>query len=275
MDRLGDLSVAERFPIAFWNAGDRRLHRRVLIRANRENLAGHFAPVEDRRLIGRAVRANGHDPFALWHVAFAGLQKLEVPCRRRGVAFAKLMADHDAKFRDMPDHRHVALLALVGVMGLVLFRDDLRCVDIERVVDAFVAQQQTPKDAAVYVLQPDQATALFRADATQPITGRVAARHFIQEEERAALRHGAIHANPPMSVRRQRASGPAARHEPKGCSPPRCRAPAVHGRSGRQPQTAARYSPNSASPPCAVNDSSVPASWNDNTVCEDPTAPSR
>ena len=129
MDRLGDLSVAERFPIAFWNAGDRRLHRRVLIRANRENLAGHFAPVEDRRLIGRAVRANGHDPFALWHVAFAGLQKLEVPCRRRGVAFAKLMADHDAKFRDMPDHRHVALLALVGVMGLVLFRDDLRCVD--------------------------------------------------------------------------------------------------------------------------------------------------
>ena len=186
MDRLGDLSVAERFPIAFWNAGDRRLHRRVLIRANRENLAGHFAPVEDRRLIGRAVRANGHDPFALWHVAFAGLQKLEVPCRRRGVAFAKLMADHDAKFRDMPDHRHVALLALVGVMGLVLFRDDLRCVDIERVVDAFVAQQQTPKDAAVYVLQPDQATALFRADATQPITGRVAARHFIQLRKKSA-----------------------------------------------------------------------------------------
>ena len=80
MDRLGDLSVAERFPIAFWNAGDRRLHRRVLIRANREKLAGHFALVEDRRLIGRAVRANGHDPFALSHVAFAGSQKLEVPC---------------------------------------------------------------------------------------------------------------------------------------------------------------------------------------------------
>ena len=30
-------------------------------------------------------------------------------------------------------------------MGLMLFRDDLRCVDIERVVDAFVAEQQTPK----------------------------------------------------------------------------------------------------------------------------------
>ena len=30
------------------------------------------------------------------------------------------MADHDAKLRDMPDHRHVAFLALVGVMGLVL-----------------------------------------------------------------------------------------------------------------------------------------------------------
>ena len=57
MDRLGDLSVAERFPIAFWNAGDRRLHRRVLIRANREKLANHFAPIEDRRLIGRAVCA--------------------------------------------------------------------------------------------------------------------------------------------------------------------------------------------------------------------------
>ena len=25
----------------------------------------------------------------------------------------------------------------------------------------------------------------------------------------------------------------------------------------------------------ALNDSSVPANWNDNTVCEDPTAPSR
>ena len=95
-------------------------------------------------------------------------------------------------------------------MGLVLFRDDLRCVDIERVVDAFVAQQQTPKDAAVYVLQPDQATALFRADATQPITRsrRCSAFHSIEEEERAALRHGAIHANtyqyvrpPPASIR--------------------------------------------------------------------------
>ena len=96
------------------------------------------------------------------------------------------MADHDAKFRDMPDHRHVALLALVGVTGLVLFRHDLGCVDIERVVDAFAAQQQTPKDAAVYVLQPDQATALFRAHASQPIAGRVAARHFIQLRKKSA-----------------------------------------------------------------------------------------
>ena len=50
----------------------------------------------------------------------------------------------------------------------------------DSVVEAVVAQQQTSKDAAIYVLQPDQSTALFHADATQPITGRVAARHFIQ-----------------------------------------------------------------------------------------------
>jgi hypothetical protein len=50
------------------------------------------------------------------------------------------------------------------------------------------------------------------------------------------------------------------------------RQPALRGQRFVRPRQLERQL---ASPPCAVNDSSVPASWNDNTVCEDPTAPSR
>ncbi len=58
---------------------------------------------------------------------------LQVPRRRSRVAFAKRVADDETCFRDMPYHRHVALLALIGVTSLTFFRHDLRRVDVERV----------------------------------------------------------------------------------------------------------------------------------------------
>jgi len=59
---------------------------------------------------------------------------LQVPGCRSRVAFAELMVDGQAGFCDMPDHRHVTLLALVGVTSLPLFCHDLRRIDVERVV---------------------------------------------------------------------------------------------------------------------------------------------
>ena len=138
MDRLGDFSVAERLPIAFGNGSDRRLHRYVLIGANSEDLAGLLAPVENRRLIRRAVGAHRRDFLALGHVALAGLHELEIARRRSRVSFAKLIAGDKAEFGDMPDHRHVALLAFVGVMRVAFLRHDLRRVDVECVGCAVV-----------------------------------------------------------------------------------------------------------------------------------------
>ncbi len=95
------------------------------------------------------------------------------------------MADDETQFGDMPDHWHVAFLALVGVMRLALLRHDLRRVDVERVGRSIVAPQQAAKDAAVHTLQARQTVIFFRAHAPQPIARGVAARHVIELKKRA------------------------------------------------------------------------------------------
>jgi hypothetical protein len=158
---------------------------RVLIGADRKDLAGLLAIIEDRRLISRAVGAHRHDLLALGHVALAGLNKFEVPRRRSRVALAEFVAYDEAEFGDMPDHWHITFLAFVCVMRLALLGHDLRRVDVERVRCAIFARQQAAKNAAVHTLQTRQAAAFLPAHAPQPIARGVAARHFLELKKRA------------------------------------------------------------------------------------------
>jgi len=62
----GDLGIPPWDPGGFGNPGDRRLHRRIQVRAHGKALLLVFAGVEDRRPIGRAIGPRRHDPLALW-----------------------------------------------------------------------------------------------------------------------------------------------------------------------------------------------------------------
>jgi hypothetical protein len=122
----GDFNLAERLPLTLGNARDRRLHRSVLIPADREGLAGFLAPIEGRSVIRRTVGTDGADPLVQGHGAFAKF------CRNSGfpAAGATLRSRNSwpmtrTCFRYTPHHRHVTILALVIVPSLELFRHDL------------------------------------------------------------------------------------------------------------------------------------------------------
>ncbi len=58
-NRLRDFYITKLLPLAFGNGHDRRLHRRILIRADRKDCVGFLTIIEDRCLIHRAVGAHG------------------------------------------------------------------------------------------------------------------------------------------------------------------------------------------------------------------------
>jgi len=74
----GDFTVAELLPLALGNGRDRRLHPRVLIRADHEDLAGFLAPIEDRSLSARTVPIRLPKGMAPSHV-FAETRGFRLP----------------------------------------------------------------------------------------------------------------------------------------------------------------------------------------------------
>jgi hypothetical protein len=120
-------------------------------------------------------------PFGMAGVTI--LHELQVPGLRRDIALAELMADDEAEFSYMPDHRHIALLAFVGPFGIALLRDDLRRVDVERERSPFVLPQKTLEHGvvdAVHALKP-----LALSHAAQPVSRRVAARYDVELQQPA------------------------------------------------------------------------------------------
>jgi len=198
------------------------------------------------------------------------LQKLEVPCHRRGVAFAKTHADHDANVPRYARPSAVALLALCRCNGPRVF--PAIASDIERVVDPSALsnrRRKTPCRLRV-AARPSHRSLFAPMRRSQSRSRRCSAFHSIEEEERAAFRHGAIHAilQCPSAPARIRTS---ARNEPgRAGSPPRCGRRAVHGRSGSATETVGTDIRRTRQPALRGQTFSVPASWNDNTVCEDP-----
>jgi hypothetical protein len=101
--------------------------------ADGEGHAFVFAMVEDVRLIGRRLQAGMGDAMPLGQTRCTVLDELENSGGGGDIPFAKFIVDHHARFGQMADHGHVALLALVGDAGGFLLGDDLGGVRIEGV----------------------------------------------------------------------------------------------------------------------------------------------
>jgi hypothetical protein len=160
-------------------------------------------------------------------------------------------------------------------MRLALLGYDLRRVDVECVRCAIFARQQAAKNAPVHTLQTRQAAVFLPAHAPQPIARGVAARHFL-ELKRCA--HPFVVTQQPQVFQRPPAAGQHQnqRQDMSRRVVPRCAAGA--GRFMIDQAANAHCSnifANQRHPPCAVSASSVAASFNGNTVRNDPILPSR
>ena len=95
--------VAKRFRAARRRmASTRRLHCRVpegLRRSPARRRPVTSKPIEDRRLMRRAVGANRRDRLTDGHVAFTGLHEFEIARRRCCVAFAKIPGRRQGRVR--------------------------------------------------------------------------------------------------------------------------------------------------------------------------------
>ncbi len=92
-----------------------------------------FAVIEHVGLVAGGVEANVGNAVSLGQARFARLDEFEVLRRRGDVPFPELVVDHDTRFGQVTDHRHLALFSFVRDVCGLLLGHDLRGVPVQRV----------------------------------------------------------------------------------------------------------------------------------------------
>jgi hypothetical protein len=157
----------------FGNLGNGLQGRGIQPSANGEGLAGVFAVIEHVGLVTGGVEANVGNAVSLGQARFARWDEFEVLRRRGDVAFPELVVDHDTRFGQVTDHRHIALFSFVRDVCGFLLGHDLRGVPVQRVrLDADLSNARRHR-SPVDPTQPVQPRA--GTGSAQPVAHRVGA----------------------------------------------------------------------------------------------------